>query len=125
MIVFRRCQEYNATYLLKIKVNEALKAKFRSFMELKRNNPTEPFGKVDKSFMSGGNFQSAIPGLKHAHINFNISIVYRIVQTSGITEIYLYGFYTHDELGTGQPPNINKQRSIAQRFKNFKFTEDK
>lgn len=117
-VVFRRSSLYKDTYLSRIKSNEKLKAKFRDFMEVKRTDPQQPFGSSDKSFIGAGNFAKAVPGLRHAHITFDLSIVYKVVGN----EVYLYGFFTHDELGTGQPPNMNRQKSTATRFSNQSFS---
>lgn len=117
---FKRSPAYQETYLSKIYPYPKLRAKFRDFMELKRHNPMQPFGASDKHFKSGWQFDDVVPGIKHAHITHDISIVYEYKNG----EIYLYGFYTHDELGTGQPPNINKQKSMATRFANQTFVEE-
>ena len=122
-VVFRRSPEYKETYLKRIKGSPQLRAKFRDFMEIKRHNPLQPFGSSDKSFVGGGIFSSEIPGLMHAHITFDLSIVYKVAGKNP-TEVYLYGFYTHDELGTGQPSNRAKQHSMARSFKNRTFAED-
>lgn len=121
-VVFRRSPEYQETYLSKIKNNEQLKAKFREFMEVKRNNPLQPFGSSDKQFRGDGYFTAAVSGIKHAHITHDLSIVYK-VEGKNPTQIYLYGFYTHDDLGTGQPPNKNRQSSMAKSFSNRTFKE--
>lgn len=84
-------------------------------MELKRTNPAERYGSSDKPFASKGVYNRVIPDLKHAHIDHDLSIVYAV--RGG--QIYLYGFYTHDELGTGQPLNPNRQKSMVSRFLRF------
>lgn len=94
-------------------------ASLKEFLTVKRQNPLQPYGKSDKPFKSGANFSNEVPGLAHAHITHDLSIVYRI--ESG--QLYLYGFYTHDQLGTGTPANKNKQQSMAVRFANTKFSE--
>jgi hypothetical protein len=58
-------------------------------------------------------------GLMHYHVTHDLRLVYLV---RGNT-IYLYGFYTHDELGTGQPRNVNRQKSMVTQFKNTTFTE--
>lgn len=116
---FMRGDLYDATYAVRVQPYPAIRKKFRDFMELKRNNPTAPFGSSDKSFSSDGTFSAVIPGLRHAHITFDLSIVYKIVGN----QIYLYGFFTHDDLGTGQPRNINRQKNAAQRLSNQDFHE--
>lgn len=122
-VVFRRSPEYKETYMTKVKPYESVKNKFREFMEIKRNDPNQPFGKSDKHFLGDGYFSSQVPGLKHAHITADLSIVYKI-SGKNPTEVYLYGFYTHDELGTGQPPNIRRQSSVAKSFRSYTFTEE-
>ena len=88
-------------------------------MQTKRENPNTLFGSSDKPFLSKGKFGTIVPGLKHAHITDDLSIVYKV--QNGV--VYLYGFYTHDELGTGQPANINKQDSMAGKFSRMSFQE--
>lgn len=118
-VVFRRSPLYKETYLARVLPNPSIKKKFRDFMEIKRRDPNQSFGSSDKPFTPKGNFANAVPGLKHAHLTFDLSIVYKVVGT----QIFLYGFFTHDDLGTGQPPNINKQKSNAVKFANQGFTE--
>ena len=77
------------------------------------------FGDSDKKFRSGGKFDQQLPNLSHAHLTHNLSLVYfldRETQT-----LRLYGIYSHDDLGTGNPPNTNRQIQMGQRFANMKF----
>lgn len=112
--VFRRCDSYKETYFLKVRPYRTIRKKFSEFMELKRWNPNQPFGKSDKLFLNAGNFIRVIPNLKHAHITMDLSIVYKL--EGGV--IWLYGFYTHDDLGTGQPANQRVQSAMATKFSN-------
>ena len=116
---FMRGADYNDTYLRKVKPYAAVRSKFRDFMELKRNDPHATFGSSDKPFQSKGKFGTIVPGIMHAHITGDLSIVYKVV--GGV--VYLYGFYTHDELGTGQPSNRNRQDSMAGKFSRMQFQE--
>lgn len=116
-VVFRRSELYKQTYLDKVLANPTLKNKFRDFMEVKRNNPNASFGSSDKPFVSVGHFAKAVPGIRHAHITHDLSVVYKVIGN----EVFLFGFFTHDELGTGQPANINKQKSSARRLANQDF----
>ncbi len=115
---FRRSESYKETYLEKIQTDPSLRKKFRSFMELKRENPNAQFGAKDENFTSGGPFTVEVPGLKKSRITLDINIVYKVVGN----EIYLYGFYTHKELGTGQPQNINRERGMAKKFATTQFS---
>jgi hypothetical protein len=112
--------EYEETKNRRIMTDGTRRAKLADFLHLKRQNPTAPFGSSDKFFEKKGYFGQLVPGLKHAHLNDDISIVYRLRGNI----LYLYGFYKHDDLGTGEPPNIRKQRSMATRFSHAAFAED-
>lgn len=101
---------------------ESLKAELKEFILDKQANPyngTGPtgrgFGNSDKRFISGKIFNNAVPDISHAHLTHNISIVYKIEDNT----LYLFGVYTHDDLGTGQPQNINKQKGKAASFANM------
>jgi hypothetical protein len=101
---------------------ESLKAELKEFILYKQANPyngTSPagegFGNSDKRFISGKIFNTAVPDISHAHLTHNISIVYKIEDDV----LYLFGVYTHDDLGTGQPQNINKQKGKAASFANM------
>jgi mRNA-degrading endonuclease YafQ of YafQ-DinJ toxin-antitoxin module len=85
------------------------------FKTAKQDNPLSPFGSSDKPFISDGHFS----GLNHAHLTHNISLVYRWDKLS--RQIKLYGFYTHDDLGTGSPPNFRKQSTVGPRLKGQVF----
>ena len=93
--------------------NEQAKKRVRAFMVTKKENPRAQFGAKDETFVFDSKFEKAVPGIRHAHITNNISILYRIV---GNNHIELYGYYTHDELGTGTPRSVQKNTSMANKF---------
>lgn len=99
--------------------NKKLSERFEAFLQTKLNNPMQPFGKSDKPFLSAGFIRNAIPNetLLHAHLTPDISIIYSITGKDQKV-IKLYGVYTHDEMGVGQPPNIRKQKQFADRLSN-------
>lgn len=88
--------------------------RFDEFLQSKKNNPLQPFGKSDKPFTSIGLWKNAIPNetLLHAHLTHDISIIYSITGKDPRV-LKLYGVFTHDEMGTGQPANIRKQKQLA------------
>ena len=116
-VVFRRSEPYNETYSVRVLPYPKIRTKFREFMDIKRNYPNKPFGQSDTTFTANGNFIARVPGLKHAHITNDISIVYKVEGN----EVFLYGFYPHDDLGTGTPAKINVQKAMAARFANTQF----
>lgn len=95
------------------KKTQAVKNAAQAFADYKSKTPTGRWGKSDKPFESS----SPLSGFKHAHLDFDISMVYKI--DGG--KLKLYGLYSHDDLGTGTPGNINKQKSMGARFNNAVF----
>lgn len=89
----------------------------RRFFEIKRYDPYAEFGKNDKPFSHI--LAREIPGIRKANLSYDARLVYRVDR--GI--IFLYGIYSHDDLGIGTPPNINRQRSMTKTFKNMNFSE--
>ena len=107
---------------------ERLKKELRAFLAYKDDNPANGFvpgvstgyGDSDRKFKPGGNFTSKIRDISHAHLTHNISIVYLIQGDV----IYLYGVYTHDDIGTGSPENVNRQQQMATRWSNMQFSQE-
>jgi len=116
-VVFRRSELYKQTYLSRVRDNAALKRKLHGFMEAKRTNPLQSFGGSDAPFVSQGPIGVQVPGLRHCHFTQDLSLVYRVQQN----QVFLYGFFTHADLGTGTPGSIPRQRSAGQRFSNQNF----
>jgi len=90
--------------------------KLSEFIASKMQNPIASWGASDKPFNPKGHY----PGLRHAHLNRDLSIVYRLYGSNPHV-IELYGVYNHAELGTDNPPNIKKQKNQSARFANQSF----
>lgn len=73
------------------------------------------FGSNDKKFKTTGNFGRETRGIAHAHLTHNISIVYLVDGD----KLNLYGVYTHDAIGTGNPPDINRQQQVSSQWANM------
>jgi len=102
------------------RVRGSVKDSLKRFLSSKRTNPQQSYGNKDYPFTSAGQFAHEVPGLMHAHLSQDLSIVYKVQGN----EIYLFGIFSHADLGTGNPPNIRKQTSMARRFANMTFTEE-
>lgn len=106
---------------------DRLKKQLGAFIKWKNEYPVNGsipgklpgFGDSDKKFRSGGNFDNRMPNLSHAHLTHNLSIVYYVDRETNT--LRLYGIYSHDDIGTGSPPNINRQQQMATRWTNMKF----
>lgn len=107
---------------------DRLKGQISDFIDFKKANPAngsvagvyDGFGSSDKRFQTKGKFGGKIDGISHAHLTRDISIVYLV--DNGF--LYLYGIYSHDDIGTGTPPNMNRREQAATRWSNMKFNTD-
>ena len=95
--------------------------RFNEFLQTKKNNPLQPFGKSDKPFTSDGFIRNAIPNetLLHAHLTHDISVVYSL-SGKDPKVLKLYGVFTHDEMGTGQPANLRRQKQFSDRLSHIR-----
>jgi mRNA-degrading endonuclease YafQ of YafQ-DinJ toxin-antitoxin module len=115
---------YNET-LSNYSKNQRVLERLKEFITHKRNNPTQNFGTKDQLFSSDGILKSAVnnESMKHAHLTHDVSILYTIQGRPPL--IKLYGIFSHDELGTGQPSKKSDQRKAASRLSqtgNWKLT---
>jgi hypothetical protein len=122
MVKFQYSDLFKSTYIEKSR-NPQIAKKFDDFIRSKTLNPVAPYGSSDKPFRGNGFFTSAIPKLRHAHITHDVSIIY-LISGFNPTQIRLYGLFSHDEMGTGQPQNIKKQKSLAKQLSNQIFNTD-
>lgn len=113
-ILFKKCKLFDKTFA---KATKQVQSKFKDFVNWKKDHPHEKFGSSDYAFSRGGH----LSGFSHAKLNFDVSIVYKVDKDI----IYLYGVFSHDDIGTGQPANINKQDSAAAKFSNQVFENDR
>lgn len=93
------------------KRNKAVVDGLAKFVQAKRDNPMAPYGAKDYPFKGDG----PLKGIGHAGLTFDVSIIYTI---SGRDPhiIKLLGVFSHDELGTGQPAALNRQKKASKAF---------
>jgi len=106
VVQFRRSKLFNET----LAKHRDAAAKVAEFIKLKTQDPMDQFGKKDQHFVNNGILQAT--GLIHAHLTFDLSILYKRSGRNP-TIIDLVAIATHDELGTGQPPNIKQQKKMV------------
>lgn len=120
MVQFQWCKLFKDTISKKAKQNPDVLKLFKEFIQLKSENPNQSFGSRDGPFKATGTFTKYVPKLRHAHLMHDLNICYTI-NGKDPTTIKLYGVFKHDELGTGQPANINRQQSVASKMGNQSF----
>ena len=120
MVRFEVSPLFLETYREKTQGHGAVVKKFEEFRAAKTANPIQPWGANDRPMKSHGLFSNAVPGILKAHLTHDISVVYT-VRGVNPTVIRLYGLFTHDDLGVGSPPNINRQKSMSRNLANQQF----
>ena len=120
-VAFRTSDLYRSTLVDKVRAYPVVGQKIQDFRKFKSENPLQQFGSSDKPFQGAGHFNKAVSGLRHAHLTHDIMIVYTI-NGRNPTVFDLYGIFSHDELGIGQPGNIKRQKSQAQRLSGQQFS---
>lgn len=122
-VVFQTCKLFEQSLADKILGEPRIIPKFEEFKKAKEFDPMKPFGPSDKPFSSLGVFKKAVPGetLLHAHLDRDNSVVYSLSGRNP-TVIKLYGIFNHADLGTGNPPNIKRQKGMATQFGNQDFS---
>lgn len=120
MVQFQWCKLFKDTFSDKAKTNPDLISSFDEFRKIKEHNPNQQFGSSDTLFIAQGPLAKAVPKLRHAHVTRDLSLCYT-VSGKDPTTIKLYGIFKHDELGTGTPANIARQKSAGTSMSNQSF----
>jgi hypothetical protein len=115
-LLFRKSPVFDDT----VKNYPELSDKLAAFLKTKSDDFSAAFGSSDTMFIAAGPLGKAVPGLKHAHLSRDISVVYRI-HNKDPRLCDLYGLFSHRDLGTGTPANIKKQKGMASSFSKTEF----
>ena len=95
--------------------------KTSELLEKKRQDPHGKLSNDDYPLGTSGGFAS-FPGLMHVPVSHNLRLWYAVVPVKKGKEtehqVRAFGVYTHDETGTGSPPNIALQKATALRMSN-------
>lgn len=97
-----------------------IESRLREFISYKQANPTAAWGKSDTPFVSSGPLGQAIPKLRHAHLNRDVSVFYTI-EGRDPTVLKIYGVFRHKESGTSTSSNIKIQKQLASQLKQVKI----
>lgn len=98
--------------LAKFKHNQLVIKKLKSFIEFKTQNPRDPFGGKDYPFKGDG----PLKGIGHAALTGDVRILYRIHWGNEPPVLQLLMVARHDDIGTGNPPNIKRQKQTYDRI---------
>ena len=113
-VVVETCPLFEQTFSRHIVDNDQLRRKLDEFIAFKKATPLARFGGSDKGD-TGVIFDREVPGIKHAHLTFDLSIWYTL-SGSNPKSLKLYALLSHDESGTGQPIKVPVMKSVAKRM---------
>ena len=118
-IILRTGSDFRNTYSKIAQIPSAI-TKFETFKRMKSSPETltTQFGSSDKLFTPDSPLGRSVPSLRHIHITHDISLVYRI-HGGNPTYVDLYGFYTHDDLGSA-PGGGSKPRTLNRMAGHFR-----
>ena len=88
---------------------------YERFLIAKMSNPTQMWNASDKRA------SNALSNFYKAHLTHDDSIIYTYDQQSNL--IRIYGIWSHDEMGTGQPSNYPRIASFADRLSRQVFEQ--
>jgi hypothetical protein len=100
------------------KKNRITVAELEAFINAKKANPLEPFGKRDYQYKGSGPLGAT--KTSHALLRSDMYIIYR-VGGKNPTTVFLYGFTNHEDSGTGNPPKQAKQQAFAKQLRTMEF----
>lgn len=89
--------------------------RLESFLQAKMSNPTQMWNSTDKRA------SYALSKFYKAHLTHDDSILYTFSQKDNLLRIY--GIWSHDELGTGDPPNTARLNKIGTRLSSQVFEQ--
>ncbi len=113
-VIVETCPLFDETFTRHIVDNDQLRRKLDEFIAFKKSNPLARFGSSDKGD-TGVIFDKEVPGIKHAHLTFDLSIWYTL-SGSNPKVIRLYAIMSHDESGTGQPVKVPVMKNVARKM---------
>lgn len=108
---------FDQSYAEKVRAHPIVKQKFLEFLASKLRDPLAPYGAKDRGGTTMDPLRAVLPNIKHAHLTPDISVFYAI-RGGDPKYLDLFGIFTHEDVGQGQPPKKNVQRKMASRLSN-------
>ena len=116
MAQFNKSDMFDDTVKNRMQMLPAIQEKIKEFMDTKSRDPMQPYGGKDKPFGGNGPIGQAFPKMRYAHLNYDLSLFYSM-EGRNPTVFKLYGVFSHDDIGIGQPMNIKRQKNFISKLK--------
>lgn len=114
------CKLFQQSFDSKKREYPMVSQKLADFLAFKQQNPMQPYGGSDTTFITTGPLGRAVPKLRHAHITQDLSVFYTMGGANPIV-INLYGIFSHKDSGTGNAPNAKQQKNLGKQLANQTF----
>lgn len=119
-VKFETCALFDESVVQMVRRNKHIIDKIKDFESVKSANPLARYGNSDETLSPDGILSTEVPKIRHAKLTSDVSIWYTI-SGKDPQVIRLYGVFTHDDSGTGQPPNRKKQKALGSRMARQQF----
>lgn len=106
---------FNGSVKLRSRDHKNLIEVISDFLRFKSVNPKQSYNPKDTP-LTGGILKDL--KLWHYDIGRSLRLYYNVSQEGDTVFLNLYGVFTHDETGTGQPANKRKQEKFVDHVKN-------
>jgi hypothetical protein len=110
-----RAQNFENSFVEASKSITDLGTQLANFIEFKKINPSQRYNAKDSMFRGAGPLGQL--RIWHCHFTQNYSLLYRI-KGSNPRKLYLFGMYTHMDLGISNTPNNKRQQQVSKTFGN-------
>ena len=114
---FQKSSIFDDTIQKRQQMMPNLQDRIREFIATKSKDPLQQYGSKDKPFGGNGPIGQAFPKMRYTHLNSDLSLFYTM-EGRNPTVFKLYGVFSHDDIGIGQPQNIKRQKNFITRLKN-------
>ena len=119
-VKFETCALFDESVVQMVRRNKHIIDKIKDFEAVKSANPLARYGNSDETLSPDSLLSLEVPKIRHAKLTSDVSIWYTI-SGKDPQVIRLYGVFTHDDSGTGQPSNRKKQKSLGARMAHQQF----
>jgi hypothetical protein len=113
------CDNFNDSLEKNLEKHPDLEQMVQDFLNEKAKNPLGQYGNKDTHMGDTGKW-GLVPKIKHTALAHDMRLFYTL-EGKGPRILRLYGVHSHDESGTGNPKNMNRQDKLAKKMSKQKF----
>ena len=114
-VKFETCPLFDESVIAAAKKDSNIIQLIKDFKNFKSKDPLAQYSDKDQCLAPNTAFTIEVPKIRKARLKHDSSIYYTLSGKDPHV-IKLYGVFSHDDAGIGQPQNIKKQKTLANRM---------